>query len=140
MHMVRTRPFNLARDLDSLFQVAGHSRFDATARSWAPRVDVFETDEALTVRYELAGFSIDDLEVTLEDGTLTVSGERTVEGPEGARYHRKELVRGSFSRSLRVTDAFDQESVKASFSNGLLEINLDKRPEVLPRSIEIEAS
>ena len=139
MHMIRTRPFNLARDLDAIFQASGRGFIDSTgSRTWAPRVDVFETDDSLIVRYELAGFSVDDLDVTLEDGVLTVKGERSLDIAEGARSHRTELARGPFSRSLRVTESFDPDAVKAAYANGLLEITLEKRSEVLPRSIEIE--
>lgn len=140
MHMIRTRPFNLARDFDALFQ-AGSRSFNETGspRSWVPRVDVYETDDSLTITYELAGFSIEDLDLTLEDGLLTVKGNRSLETPEGARVHRRELAKGSFSRTLRVTAAFEPDTVKASLANGLLEVTLAKRPEVLPRSIEIEA-
>ena len=138
MHMVRTRPFNLARDLDAFFLAAGRGA-NAPAGTWMPRVDIYEVDGTLNIRYELAGFSADDLEVTLEDGLLKVSGSRSFDMPEGAEFHRKELSRGKFSRTLRVTDAYDAERVNASFADGLLDVTLQKRPEVLPKTIEIEA-
>ena len=141
MHMVRTRPFQLTRDLDTLFQSATFQpgRGDTRPRAWMPRVDVYEVDNALNLRFELAGFAADDLEVTLEDGLLKVSGSRSFDVPEGAEVRRQELASGSFSRTVRVTDAYDAEGVAASFSNGLLHVTLEKRPEVLPRTIEIEA-
>jgi len=138
MQIMRTRPFPLARDFDAFFPSAGRGWGDAAGgRGWMPRVDAFETDESLTVRYELAGFEVEDLEVTVEDGMLTVKGSRGFETPEGARSHRTEIATGSFTRSLRVGDSFDHDSVTAEFSNGLLEVTLAKRPEVLPRPIEI---
>ena len=141
MHMVRTRPFQLTRDLDTLFQSATFQpgRGDTRSRAWMPRVDVYEVDNTLNLRFELAGFAADDLEVTLEEGLLKVSGSRSFEVPESAEVHRQELASGSFSRTVRVTDAYAAEGVGASFSNGLLHVTLEKRPEVLPRTIEIEA-
>lgn len=135
MHMVRTRPFSLARDLDAFFSSTLPA--SSAARAWSPRVDIYEADGALTLRFELAGFSAEDLEVTLEDGYLKVAGSRSFESPEGAEYHRNELARGSFSRTLRVSDAYDAEAVTAAYANGILEVSLEKRPEVLPRAIEI---
>jgi HSP20 family protein len=88
----------------------------------------------------LAGFKAEDLEITLDDGLLKVSGSRSFDTPEGAKTYRSELARGTFSRTLRVTDAYDADKVNASYANGLLEILLEKRPEVLPRTIEIATS
>lgn len=141
MQMIRTRPFSIARDFDALFQTGGRGTYISPGtRTWAPRVDVYESGSSLTVRYELAGFAVDDLEVTLEDGVLSVKGERTLEAPEGAEYRRSELARGAFNRSLRVGDGFDADEVKASYSQGLLLVTLEKRPEVLSRTIEVEAA
>ena len=116
--MVRTRPF----------------------RVWLPRVDVVETEDALTVSYELPGFELEDLEVTLDSNLLTVKGTRSSDIPEGAVYRVRESAEGAFSRSVRVADQFDTEKVDAKLSKGILEILLRKRPEVLPRTIQIKAS
>ena len=141
MQIMRTRPFSLTRDFDTLFDTAFRGWGETpSGRSWMPRVDAFETDDALIVRYELAGFEAEDLEVTVEDGTLTVKGDRTFETPEEARRHRTEIATGSFSRSLRIGDGFDRESVGAELTNGVLEITLRKRPEVLPQPIEIKTA
>ena len=69
-----------------------------------------------------------------------MKGSRDLDAPEGAEFRRKEMARGSFDRTMRVTDSFDPDAVKAAYNNGLLEITLEKRPEVLPRSIEIESA
>lgn len=149
MQLVRTRPLRSPHDLEALLEVLpdpfaprfgiarGHR---AARRSWVPRVDVHETQDALTVRYELAGFRLEDLEVTLDDNLLTVKGTRSSEAPEGAVYRIRELAHGAFSRSIRVSDDFDPEKVGARFSDGLLEIVIRKRPEVQPRTIQIESA
>ena len=146
MHLVRTRPFRLPHDMEALLNVLPRStaaRFDLreghlSRRTWLPRVDVIETHDALTVRYELAGFRLEDLEVTLDDNLLTVKGTRSQDTPEGAVYRIRELAEGSFSRSVRVSDDFDPEEVGARFSEGILEIVVRKRTEVVPRTIQIE--
>lgn len=99
---------------------------------------MIETQDALVVRYELAGFRLEDLEVTLDDNLLTVKGTRSVDTPEDAVYRVRELAGGTFSRSIQVPDDFDSEDVGARFSNGILEIVVRKRTDVLPRTIQIE--
>ena len=145
MHMVRTRPFSLARDFDALFSPPAQGPRAQGPRTqgpqtWSPRVDIYEVDATLNLCFELAGFKAEDLEITLDDGLLKVSGSRSFDTPEGAKTYRSELARGTFSRTLRVTDAYDADKVNASYANGLLEILLEKRPEVLPRTIEIATS
>lgn len=140
MNTLRVRPGReLTRLLDVFGPAGGGGWFAAPSdTSWLPRVDVAETEESLTVRYELAGFDPDDLEATLEDNVLTVKGERTFTAPEGASYRRRELAQGSFTRSIRIPESYDADSIRASYSNGLLEVTVGKRPETLPKTVEIE--
>ena len=146
MHLVRTRPFGLAHDVEALlgaFPRPGGYRFGFREgrfahQSWLPKVDIIESGNALTLRYELAGFRLQDLEVTLDDDLLTVKGTRSSFLPDGAAYRLQEVAEGSFSRSIRVGENFDPERVEATFSDGILEVVLEKRPDVLPRTIAIE--
>lgn len=108
-------------------------------RTWWPRVDVIETEDALTARFELAGFELEDLEVTLDNDLLTVKGTRSPEAPEGAVYRIRELADGTFSRSIRLSDEFDSGGVEAGFSKGILEVMVPKRPEILPRTVQIRS-
>ncbi len=145
MHLVRTRPFRLNHDVEAFLEALplpaapgfGVRETRWTRRPWAPRVDVIETDEALVTRYELAGFRLEDLEVTLDSNLLTVKGTRSSDAPEGAVYRVRELADGAFSRSIRVSDDFDPDGVVADFSNGILEIVVPKRPQVLTRTVQI---
>lgn len=145
MHPVRTRPFRLNHDVETLLEVLplpaapgfGVRETRRTRRPWSPRVDVIETDEALVTRYELAGFRLEDLEVTLDNNLLTVKGTRSSEAPEGAVYRVRELADGSFSRPIRVSDDFDPDGVVAEFSNGILEVVVPKRPQVQTRTVQI---
>ena len=140
MNTLRVRP---VRDLTRLLDVFGPGGgwFAAPSDvSWAPRADVVESETALTVRYELAGFDPDDLQATVEDNVLTLRGERTFTASEGETYRRRELAQGSFTRSLRIPEGYDPENVRASFAGGILEITVGKHPEVLPKTVEIEAA
>ena len=146
MHLVRTRPFKLTHDVEAVFEALqrptayrfGFREGRFTNQAWLPRVDVIESEKALTVRYELAGFRLEDLEVTLDDNLLTVKGTRSPVIPEGATYRHQELAEGAFSRSIRVAEHFDPDRVEARLCDGILEVVLDKRPEVLPITIAIE--
>ena len=148
MQLVRTRPFGLPQDIEAFFEALPRPnvyRFAPrsvhwTRGPWVPRVNVIETEDALTVRHELPGFEMDDLKVTLDGNLLTVKGTRSSDIPEGAVYRVRESAEGAFSRSIRVADHFDPEKVEARLSLGVLEILMHKRPEVLPRTIQIEAA
>ncbi len=145
MHLVRTRPFRLNHDVEALLETLplptapgfGIREARWTRRPWTPRIDVIETDEALVSRFELAGFRLEDLEVTLDNNLLTIKGTRSSDAPEGAVYRVRELADGDFSRSIRVSDDFDADGVEAGFSNGILEVVVPKRPQVLPRTVRI---
>lgn len=141
MQLIHTRPFKPVQEVEALFDALlrpGAHRFGWRSEAWTPRVDIIESDAALTLRWELAGFRLEDLEVTLDDGVLTVKGSRSTEAPDGAVHRRRELAEGEFSRSIRVADHFDPDRVEASLANGILEVVLEKAPEVHPRTIEIK--
>jgi HSP20 family protein len=138
MQLVRQSPLSrraFGPDFDRLFDAWSTTE----DRVWAPRADVFETQDALVARFEVPGFEVDQLDITFEDGVLRVSGERSSDEAvaEGTKYLRREFVTGRFSRALRVGDGYDAEAVEANYTNGILEIRMTKRPEVQPRKIEI---
>ena len=109
-----------------------------SSRSWMPPVDIRETDEALTLMLDLPGMTKDDVTVTLENDTLTVSGERKFEDEEkNDNYHRIERAYGSFSRSFNLARDTKADKVSANFANGVLEVTLPKAEESKPRHIDI---
>lgn len=139
MQVVRQRPFTFNRffgpEFDRLFETLADGDM---AQAWVPAVDVFEEEGALVARFEVPGFSSEDLNVTLEDGVLTVAGERAFEvDQQDKQFHRREMARGLFKRALHIGDAYDPERVTATYKDGILEVRIPKRPEVLPRKIEI---
>lgn len=107
-------------------------------RNWAPAVDIKESDEALTLTAEIPGFDKDQVEITLENNTLTLAGERKFEQEsKGETYHRIERSYGSFSRSFTLPATVKTDKVDARFEGGLLTITLPKVEESRPRKIAI---
>jgi HSP20 family protein len=112
--------------------------------AFAPRVDVSESDEAYTVRADLPGLEEKDIQVSLEEGVLTIQGkhetEQKEEGEKGVRY--LERAHGSFHRSIQLPAEVDADKVSASYRQGVLTVTLPKRPEAKPevRTIPIKTS
>lgn len=134
MNLVRFDPFSVMRDFDRLFEDSGRP----LAR-WMPRVDVLDQDNDLLVRTEVPGVDPESIDVTVEGGTLTIKGGRSFSNEETKdNYHRKEIFEGSFERTILLPEGIDSEAVTATSANGILEISIPKRPEVLPRKVTVE--
>lgn len=104
----------------------------------SPPVDVAETETDFIVKAELPGLSEKDIDVTVEDGVLTIKGEkRSAKEAEGKRYHFTERRYGSFQRRLRLSSAVSAQNASARFENGVLEITLPKAEEAKPKKIEV---
>src|SRR5690349_4847503 len=107
-------------------------------RRWMPAMDLVESGDHFVLRADLPGMSEDDIEIELEDGTLTVSGERKAEHEEREEgFHRVERSFGAFSRSLTLPKGIDADAVSASFDRGVLEIRIPKPEARKPRRISI---
>jgi HSP20 family protein len=103
---------------------------------WRPSVDVLETEKAVIVRFELAGVRIADLEVTVDAGTLRVSGMRRAAPHDGVqRLHQMEIAFGPFERSLRFEVSFVRDEVSAHLEDGVLTVTLPKQG---PRRLAVE--
>ncbi len=108
---------------------------------WAPSVDISETDAAYLVKAEIPGVKKEDVKVTIQDGMLTIQGERRQEKDEkGKKFHRVERCYGSFMRSFRVPDDADENKVKAEFKDGMLNVELAKSEKAKPRQINVSVS
>tara|TARA_Y100000589_G_scaffold324236_1_gene360085 strand:+ start:619 stop:1047 length:429 start_codon:yes stop_codon:yes gene_type:complete len=133
--------WNPIHDMDELF----HNRLASVlggkgsgSVTWSPVVDIEETKNDYVIRAELPGLDKDKVKVVVEDGILTLSGERDLERKvEGKTFHHVERSHGSFSRSFTLPEAVDSESVEAKFRDGLLEIHVKKLEELLPKAIEV---
>ena len=108
-------------------------------RPWTPAVDIYETENDLVVKADLPEVELKDIDVRVENQTLTIAGERKFEKQENvAGYHRIERSYGNFTRSFAVPNSFDTEKISASFSNGVLSVSLPKKEAAKPRQIKIE--
>lgn len=102
-------------------------------------VDIHEDDNNFYIDVDVPGFSRDDIDVTFEDGMLTISGERkSEEKRDGENYHVTERRMGRFSRSFRLTNTVNENSVEARLADGVLTVQLAKADEVKPRRIEVK--
>ncbi len=111
---------------------------DIMAGSWAPSVDIYETENEVVVAAEAPGIDEKDLEIKIENNTLTLAGERKFEKEtKEDNYHRIERAYGKFSRSFTLPPYIDQEDIKAEYDNGVLKVSMPKKPELKPRKVKV---
>src|ERR1700760_2687678 len=108
------------------------------AAGFVPPVDIYEDEHKLVLKLEIPGIRQEDLDVRMENSTLSVKGERSFqsEGKE-ENFHRVERRYGSFYRAFTVPSTIDPESIKADYDAGVLRIELHKRPETKPKQIKV---
>lgn len=105
---------------------------------WAPRADLSETDDAFVIAIDLPGIERDDLDITVEDGTLKISGERAMrEEHDRGQFHRIERSYGRFYRSFSFGPNVDPDNIDATFDDGVLTVRVGKAEERKPRRIEV---
>jgi HSP20 family protein len=109
-----------------------------TAAEWMPLVDIVEDDKEYLISAELPEVDKPDVKVTMENGVLTIRGERKFERDEQKKYHRIERFYGTFVRSFALPDDGDPSSVRADFKNGVLRISVAKSEAARPRQIEVK--
>jgi HSP20 family protein len=110
----------------------------ATAMAWAPALDISERKDAYLVTVELPGVEADDLEITMEDGLLTIQGERHfAHDSSEQQFHRVERRYGAFRRSITLPAQVQAEQIEASFDNGVLQILVPKAEEAKPKRIQV---
>jgi len=134
---------DLARLQDEVSRVFTDDRLFKTGESmgWTPSCDIYEDDEAVTVRFELAGIDPKGVDIRFENGVLTVRGERKLEKEDKREnYHRVERSYGTFARSFTLPGTVDAEKIRAESKDGVLSVLLPKKPEAKPRSIQVKVS
>jgi HSP20 family protein len=132
--------FGLRREIDRLFEDTFGG--DTRRSGWAPAVDIREDSKEIVLEVELPGIKPSDVEVTAENGVLTIRGEKqstSTEGTEG-RYHVIERSYGSFTRSFQLPTGVDERRIDAEFQDGLLNVHIPKAALAQPRKIEIRNS
>ncbi len=108
-----------------------------TVNYFTPAVDIFETDNKVTVIAEMPGVDTSGVEVSLEEGTLTIRGHRDLEKPTG-KILLEEYENGSYLRRFTVAETIDRENIKASMAEGQLKVELPKAQPAKPRRIEVQ--
>lgn len=120
--------------MDEFFNDAVSARRD----SFVPSIDVSETDNQFLITAELPGMKKEDINISLENSRLSISGERSFENEEkGKTFHRVETQYGSFNRSFQLPDNISEDSISATYEDGLLNISIDKSEEKVKKQIEI---
>ena len=145
MAIIRWDPFRdlvtLREKMNRLFEEAFTSRGeekDLVASTWTPSVDIYETENALILTAELPSLEEKDIEIKIEDNTLTLKGERNLEKEtKEENYHRIERSYGSFYRSFTLPRNIDQDKIHAESGTGILKITMPKKPELKPKKVKI---
>ncbi len=136
------REFSTLQDrMNRLFResFSGEGRDESlTTSSFAPAVDVYEDEHKVTLKIEVPGIDEKDIDVRVENNTLTVHGERKIEKEEKEEnYRRVERQYGSFTRTFTLPTSVDSEHVSANYDKGVLKINLPKKAEAKPKQIKV---
>lgn len=144
MDLVRWQPFNgldrMHSRINQLFDEAfdHSSEYSSASDSWYPPVDILESRDAYLIRAEMPGMKKEDINVEFADGALTLSGERKFdELAAGVEYHRNERRSGKFMRGFHLPRKIKQDDLKATFTDGILEIHIPKSDEAKPKQIAI---
>lgn len=134
--------FSLRREIDRLFDDTFGGSGGRSATTWSPAVDVRESQNELSLAFEIPGMTPDQVEVTTDNGVLTVRGEKREERKEGdeGQFHLVERSYGTFSRSFQLPKNLDESKIDASFENGVLTVRIPKAALPQPKRIEINAT
>ena len=127
--------FGLRREIDRLFE----DTFARDGNNWTPAVDIKESDGDIRIDLELPGLKPDNVEITAENGLLTIRGEKRSDRKEGedGRYHVVERSYGNFMRTFTLPQGLDESQIQAEFNDGVLSIRIPKTALPQPRRIQI---
>jgi HSP20 family protein len=145
MAITRWDPFReaavLQNRVNSLFRNLNEAETPVAAASFVPAVDIYEDAQKLVLKLEIPGMDEKDLDVRVEDHTLTVKGERKFEAEEKEEnFHRIERSYGSFFRAFTLPSTVETENVQASYNAGVLKLELKKKPETQPKQIKVNVA
>ena len=135
--VVNPQPFT--RDVDRLFD-AFFGGGERESRRWVPPMDLVEAEDHFVLKADLPGLAEGDVSIEVQDGTLTISGERKAEHEASERgWYRIERSFGSFSRSMTLPEGVNADGISAQFDRGVLEVRIPKPEERKPRRVQIKA-
>jgi len=131
----------LEREMEDMFGRMPAWPWGERERGWAPAIDMIDHKDEIVLRADLPGLTEKDIEVTVEDGALTIRGERKAETEEKKEdYYYSERTYGVFARTLPLPTGVEADRVKATFKSGVLEVHLPKAKEAKGKKIEIKAA
>ncbi|HBY62905.1 MAG TPA: hypothetical protein DEH78_24040 [Solibacterales bacterium] len=116
---------------------------DLPSRPWVPAVDILETENELVLTADVPGLKLEDIDIRLENGTLSLKGERKFEKEEKSEkqgYHRIERGYGHFARTFSLPDTVDVEKVTADYKDGVLKVTLPKKEIAKPRTVRVQVT
>jgi HSP20 family protein len=131
---------NLRDELDSFFDMpfwSGFGRSGQLFTGWSPALDLYESGDHLVALVEVPGMRKEDIDISLQDGTLTICGERKQESTNGETAQRTERYVGTFRRSITLPTRVDAGKVSATYENGILKVTLPKAEEAKPKQIQV---
>ena len=128
----------LHEQLNRVFGEGFHRQEESNLTTWAPAVDIMETDHQLVVKADLPDIDPKDLDIRVENNILTIRGERKFEKQvNDGNYLRVERAYGSFARSFSLASTVNTEAIKAEYQNGVLTLHIPKREEAKPKQIKV---
>ena len=140
MAIIRWDPFREMTQVQNHVNRLVDQVWGGRQESWLPAVDVFDTQEAVVLKAELAGMDPDDIQIEVEDNVLTIKGERKFEeAVDEERYYRVERRFGSFQRSLALPQGVKADEIVAGYEDGILTLTVPKAPEQKPQRIAVKA-
>jgi HSP20 family protein len=130
---------DLGKEMNRLLSHLGDAE-NGESRSFAPRIDIAETDKSYEVSLDLPGMKSDDFNIEFKDGQLWISGERKQQAEEkGKTFHRVERYHGQFRRVITLGTDVDAEKVEATYRDGVLKLHVPKVASVQPRRINVKS-
>lgn len=130
---------DFSRRMNSIFNTLAEDEEETSVYSFDPAIDIRENDDGFDLTAELPGIDKDDVNISLNDNVLTISGEKKNSvDKENVRCYQSERVFGKFERSFRLPNESDQEKIEANFKNGMLHLNIPKREKAKPKERKIE--
>src|SRR6184192_2240216 len=134
---------NLRDELDTLFELPFWSNLGRQTQlfsGWSPALDLYQNNDNVIAMVELPGMRKEDIEISLQDGMLTISGERKSQTPEGDKAERTERYVGKFRRSISLPTQVDANKVTANYRDGILTVTLPKAEEAKPKQIKVDVA
>jgi HSP20 family protein len=146
MALVKWQPYGAVASLQDSINRLFHDAFprslseeDYAVSAWKPVVDIYDKDNAIVIHAELPGVKKEEVSIEVKENILTIKGERSeVKEVNEDKFFRKERIFGSFQRSFTLPSAIDPENIKATFKDGVLQIEIPKPEEQKPKQIEIK--